>query len=278
MPTKSRLTLFQLFFLSFAYVFSGLFLIREESFLSLLIPLVPTLVYGALGYCFLAATPAMTEGKDRWISFLSCGKPHLCGRLFAELLSFFGAAELILSWLAFASSVQGFSEFMPFSLAAALILLLAVFFGAHGLTATGRFAELLVFLILPLLFWLVFWDFAEVDLRAFSDDPYAWLVVLPSPILYTFSMTVLQSTAVPKPIGCRAVIPLVSFGGAVTAVLCAFLFLLYGADENNIFLLLFGWSAASVRLALLVCVCTASGSGRITWRFREKEAEHHAKR
>ena len=273
MPAKSRLTLFQLFFLSFAYVFSGLFLIGERSFLSLLVPLVSALVYCALGYCFLATAPMPTEGKDRWLSFLSGGKPHLCGKVTAELLAFFAAAELILSWLAFASSVQGFSEFMPFALAAALILLLAVFFGAHGLTAVGRFSELLVFLILPLLFWLVFWDFAPIDFRAFSDDPYVWLVVLPSPILYTFSMTVLQSTAVPKPVGHRAVIPLVSLGGAVTAVLCAVLFLLYGADENNIFLLLFGWSAATVRLALLVCVCTASGSGRITWRLREKDAE-----
>ena len=36
MPKRSGITLFQLFFLSFSYVFSGLFLIRETAFLSLL--------------------------------------------------------------------------------------------------------------------------------------------------------------------------------------------------------------------------------------------------
>ncbi len=262
MPTKSRITLFQLFFLSFAYVFSGLFLIREASFLSLLIPLVPALVYCAIGHCFLQAAPAISE-KERWLSFLSCGKPHWTGRVFAGILAFFGAAELILSWLAFASSVQGFSDFLPFSLAAALVLLLAIFFAAHGTTAIGRFAELFAFLILPLLLWLVFFDFVKVDFRAFSENLYAWLAVLPSPIFYMFAMTVLSSTSVSEPIR-KTAVPLTSFGGALTAVLCAFLFLLFGAGEKNIFYLLFGWMTAIARLALLVCVCTANGSGRIT--------------
>lgn len=258
MPTKSRITLFQLFFLSFAYVFSGLFLIREGSFLSLLIPLASALVYGALGYGFLKAAPS---GGGGWLSFLSCGEPHLFGKIFAEVLSFFAAAELILSWLAFASSVSGFSSFLPFSFFAGLILVMAIFFGAHGLTAVGRFAELSAFLIVVLLLWLVFWDFVPVDLRAFSEDLYAWLIALPSPILYLFSATALTSTAVPKPAR-KASAPLVFLGGTATGILCAFLFLLYGAGESNVFYLLFGWTAAITRLALLICVCTAKGMGR----------------
>ena len=255
MPVKSKITLFQLFFLSVAYVFSGLFLIRETSFLSLLTPLVSALVYGAIGYGFLRAAP-VPSGGERWIAFLSCGRPSLTGKLFAELFSFFAAAELIVSWLAMASSVSGFSGFLPFSFSAALVLFLAIFFGAHGVTAVGRFAELLVFLIAPLLFWLVFWDFAPVDFTAVSENLYAWLVVLPSPILYLFSVTALTSTAVPKPAR-KIAVPLVSLGGAATGVLCAVLFLIYGAGENHIFLLLFGWMTAIVRLAILICVCTA---------------------
>ena len=255
MPTKSKITLFQLFFLSFAYVFSGLFLIRETSFLSLMIPLVSALIYGAIGYGFLQASP-VRSGEEGWLCFLSCGKPRLTGKMFSELFSFFAAAELILSWLSMAFSVSGFSGFLSFSLSAALILFLAIFFAAHGVTAIGRFAELTVFLIIPLLLWLVFWDFVPVNFRAFSEDLYAWLIVLPSPILYLFSVTVRTSTAVPRPAR-KIAVPLVSLGGAATGVLCAFLFLLYGAGENNIFLLLFGWTAAITRLALLICACTA---------------------
>ena len=257
MPTKSKITLFQLFFLSSAYVFSGLFLIRETSFLSLLIPLAPALVYGAVGYGFLQTAPQ----DGGWICFLSCGKPNLFGKVFAELLAFLAAAELILSWLAYASSVSGLSEVLPFSFSAALILLLAIFFGAHGLTAVGRFAELSVFLIVPLLFWLVFWDFAPIDFRAASENLYAWLVVLPSPILYLFSATARVSTAVPRPAR-RIAVPLAFLGGAAMGILCAFLFLLYGAEENHIFLLFFGWTAAVTRLAILICVCTAKGGWR----------------
>ena len=271
MPAKSQITLFQLFFLSFAYVFSGLFLIREASFLSLLVPLVSAFIYGAIGYCFLKASPAPSEG-DRWIVFLSCGKPHWSGKLFAEILAFFGAAELILSWPAMSFSVSGFSEFLSFSLSAALILLLAIFFSAHGLTAIGRFAELLVFLIVPLLLWLVFWDFVPVDFHAFSENFYAWLIVLPSPILYLFSMTTLKSTAVPRSAS-KAAVPLVSLGGTAAGILCTFLFLLYGTGENHIFYLLFGWLAAITRLSLLICVCTASRSERIAWRFRGNDTE-----
>ena len=69
MHAKSRITLFQLFFLSFAYVFSGLFLIREGSFLSLLIPLVSALVYGVIGYGFLRAAPEPSR-EERWLCFL----------------------------------------------------------------------------------------------------------------------------------------------------------------------------------------------------------------
>ena len=262
MPKRSGITLFQLFFLSFSYVFSGLFLIRETAFLSLLIPLAFVLPYCAVGYFFLRLAPRAIYEKERWLAFLSGGQVHAAGRLFAAFLSLIASVELIFTWLAYAVSVSAFSEFLPFSFVAVLILLLAIFVGGHGLTVIGRFAELFTFLIVPLMLWLIFWDFAPLDFGAFSENLYAFLIVSPAPILYLFSETVLQSTAVPNgsknPIG----IPAVCFLGAVTAVLCAFLFLLYGADKNNIFLLFFGWTAALVRLAVLICVCTAGRSGR----------------
>ncbi|MBR6745018.1 MAG: hypothetical protein IKM00_07385 [Clostridia bacterium] len=268
MPTKSQITLFQLFFLSFSYVCSGLLLLRETSFLSLLVPLLSAFVYCALGYCFLAASPPFRE-HDRWICFLSCGKPHLAAKIFAELLALLGAAELVLSWLALSSSVWSFSEFLPIALVAALLLPLAIFFSAHGLTAVGRFSELTVFLILPLFFWIVFFDFAEVDFRAFSENLHVLFVVLPSPVLYMFSMTERESTAMPKTVG-KIAVPLTAYGGVAAAVLCAFLFRLYGAGEQNLFLLLFAWTTGIVRLSLLVCVCTANRSGGSVSRLCEQ--------
>jgi len=259
----SGITVFQVFFLSFAYVFSGLFLIREEAFLSLLLPLAAALVYCALGYSFLQCAPCTLFPRERWLSFLSCGKPHAFARAFAVLLTLLGAAELVLSWIALAFSVGAFSDFISFSLAAALTLLLALFAGAHGPTVLGRFSELFAFPIAVLLLNLVFFDFAPVDFGAFSDDLYALFTVTPAPILYLFSLARLPSTAMPHTAGATVSVPVGSFLGTLAAVLCTFLFLLCKAD-GGVFHLLFGWMASLIRLSLLICVCTAHRAPLLT--------------
>jgi hypothetical protein len=172
-------------------------------------------------------------------------------------LVFLSALEMLLTWILFAYSVYSFSTFISFSLTAALILFLALFIASHGLTVLGRFSELSVFWIAPLLFRTIFRDFAEVDYSAFSPDLYTLLIVTPAPLFYLFSMAVSKSIAMPKPIKNLSVIPLCSFLGALLAVLCAFLFLLFGAGERGVFYLLFGWVASVIRLSLLICVCTA---------------------
>ena len=264
MRSRSRITLFQLFFLTFAYVFSGVFLISETAVPSLLIPLISAFVYCMVGYLYLKCMPTVFSEDGRWLSFLSCGKPYAAASVFAWIFSVFGAAELILSWVAFALRIHDFADFLPISLVAAAGLLLAIFVSAHGLTVVGRLAELLAFLIVPLILWAVLWEFAALDLRTFGEEPCAWITVLPSPIFYLLSMTALQSTAMPNAASKPIRIPMISFCGAVAAVICAFLFLLYGAGEKNVFRLFFGWTATLIRLALLVCVCTE--------RFGKKES------
>lgn len=259
MPARSKITLFQLFFLSVAYVFSGMFLLSETAVLSLLIPLIPAFVYSAVGYLYLRRLPTDFSEKGRWISFLSCGRPHMAARVFARIFSVFGAAELILIWIAVFCRIHDFTDFLPLSLVAAAVLFLAVFVGAHGLTVVGRFSELTAFLIAPLILWAVLRRFSALDLRTFGENPCVWITVLPSPIFYLFSMTTLQSATTPNA-NCNPIrIPLVLFGGAVAAAVCAFLFMLYGVGRENVFLLFFGWTATLIRLALLVCVCTERG-------------------
>ena len=253
--SKSKITTVQLFFLSFAYVFSGLFLIRERSFLSLLLPLGTVFLFSCFGYLFLKhAQGAFTE-KARFLTFLSCGRPHLVSKALAVFLIFLCAAEMLLSCLLFTYSVTVFSEFLSFTFVAAAALVLAIWIGAHGLTVLGRFSELFVFMIGVLLFRTVFFDFQTVEYGAFSKDLYALLTVTPAPLFYLFSMTALQSTAMPKPLKRLAYIPLLTLAGAAAAILCAFLFMLFGMGENSVFFLLFGWTASIIRLSLLISVC-----------------------
>lgn len=260
--SKSRITTVQLFFLSFAYVFSGLFLIRERSFLSLLLPLGMVLLFSCFGYLFLKRAQGNLTEKDRFLAFLSCGRPHLVSKALAVFLIFLCAAEMLLSCLLFTYSVTVFSEFLSFTFVAAAVLLFAIWIGAHGLTVLGRFSELFVFLIGVLLFRTVFFDFQTVEYGAFSKDLYALLTVTPAPLFYLFSMTALQSTAMPKPLKRLGYIPLLALAGAATAVLCAFLFMLFGMGENSVFLLLFGWTASIIRLSLLLCVCAGESFTR----------------
>ncbi len=250
---RSKITLFQLFFLSFSYVFSGLFLIGARSLLPMLVPLGAVLLFSALGFVFLDRAPRTFAEKERFLSFLSFGKPHFFAKFFAVLLSLTAAAEALLSVVAFSFSVRKFSAFLPFWFIFALLFLLVLFIAWHGLTAVGRFSELTVFLVLPLLFWLVFWDFQPLDIGSFSDSFYTYFLVTPAPVLYLLSMTVCESTVMPKPIHTR-IFPLVCFFGGCAAVLCMILFRIYGASADNIFFLFFGWMASLIRVGVLLSV------------------------
>lgn len=256
---KSKVTMVQVFFLSFSYVFSGLFLIRERSFLSLLIPLGFVFLFGVFGFLFLQCAPRAFDEKGRFLNFLSCGNPHWISKFFLAFLLILNAAEMILTWMTFARSAAEFSDFLSFPFAAAVVLLLGIFIGMHGLTALGRFSELSVFLIAGLLPRIVFFRFETVDFSSFSQNFYAFCIVTPAPLFYLFSMTVSESTAMPKPVKNLAVIPILSFFGAAFAVLCAFLCLLFDMNESNIFFLLFGWTASIIRLSLLISVCAGDG-------------------
>ncbi len=254
---KSKITVFQLFFLSFSYVFSGFFLVGERAFLSLLLTLAAVLLYAALGYLFTAYAPIRFEEKNRFSSFLSCAGDERPGKLLAAMITFFSAAELLLMLPLFISSVKNFSPFIPVWITALLLIAIVFFISAHGLSVIGRFSETMIFLLIPLFAYLVFRDTHPIDLSAFSKDLRSLFSIMPGPFLFLLSMTVSQSTAMPSPLKKRAlVLSSVLFGGAVLAVLAMFLLMLFGTGENNIFMLFLGWATSLVRASLLISLCT----------------------
>ncbi len=250
---SSKLTVFQLFFLSFSYVFSGLFLIGERSFLSLLIPIGTVLLFSLWGYFLTEMMPRGGAEKERFSFSRFFGMPKLLSVPLSVVFVLLAVAEAALSLIAFCFSVRSFSAFIPFWLVFIILGALVLFVAFHGLTAIGRLAELLAFLILPLIFYLVFWDVSPIELTSFSSDLYVLFTVSPAPILYLFFVTVLQSTSMPDVKSLR-LLPLTCVLGASLAVLCAILFLLYGASEKNVFLLFFGWMTSVIRIGMLLCV------------------------
>jgi hypothetical protein len=250
---RSGITFFQLFFLSFSYVFSGLFLVGARSFLPMLLPLCALILFSAAGFFFLEYAPRIFTEKGRLLSFLSMGKTHFPTKILAFFLILTAATEALLSVMAFSVSARRFATFLPFWLIFAIILFFVLFMASHGITAVGRFSELMAFLVLPLIFRLVFWDLQPILLGDFSENIYAFFLVTPAPIFYLLSMTVSESTAMPKAVDLRF-FPIVCFFGGCAAVLCMLLFRLYGVGETNIFFLFFGWMASAVRVGTLFCV------------------------
>lgn len=248
-----KITLLQLFFLSFSYVFSGLFLIGERSFLSFLLPVVAVLLFSACGFFLLQNAPDCNAKKYGLRDFLSCGTSAPLSTVLSVVFALFAMVEAGLSLFAFCFSVRAFASFLPFWLILIICAGLIVFVAAHGLTAIGRLSELMAFLILPLLLWILLWKVSPIDLTAFSSNLYAVFAVTPAPILFLFSATVSKTTAMPNEKSLR-LFPFASVLGAVLAVLCAVLFLIYGASEEHIFFLFFGWLTSVIRIALLLCI------------------------
>ena len=253
MKYTAKITLFQLFFLSFAYVFSGLFLVGERSFLSLLIPAGAVLLFSAWGYSLLQNAPRGCAEKERLVFFLSCGMPKGIAVSLGVAFVLLSMAEAVLSLLALCFSAYAFSSFLPFWLIFLISGVMIVFIASHGLTVIGRLAELMAFLIVPLMLWILLWRVEPIDITAFSSDLHVLFTVTPAPILFLFSSAVLKSTAMPKEKRLHSV-PLAAITGAAVAVLCTVLFLLYGASENNIFFLFFGWMTSVIRIGMLLCV------------------------
>lgn len=247
------ITVFQLFFLTFSYVFSGLFLIGERSFLSLLIPVGTVLLFSAVGFFLSENLPKMGAEKERFCFSRVFDIPKAVAVPLNVALILFVTAEAIVSLIGFCLSVRSFSPWIPFWLTVAVSGAVVLFVAYHGLTAIGRLSELMAFLILPLIFYLVFRNVSPVDITAFSPDLHVFFTVTPIPFLYLFPVTALRSTAMPDP-GSSRILPWVSVLGAVLAVICMILFLLYGASGNHIFLLFFGWMTSVIRIAMLLCM------------------------
>lgn len=251
---SAKITLFQLFFLSFSYVFSGLFLSGARSLLSFLIPLGAMVLCSSVGFFLLGYAPRTFAEKGRFLSFLSMGRVSPFAKLLGVLFSFSAVAEALVSVIALTFSAHAFSRFIPFWLVFALTLALSLFAAWHGLTAVGRFSELMLLPIVPFFLYLLLWNVEPMAIGRLFEHVYVFFLVMPAPVFYLLSMTVSESTAMPKAVKDLRLFPLTMCAGALLAVLCMSLFMLYGADDGNVIFLFFGWVTGMIRAGMLFCV------------------------
>ncbi len=255
---KTHLSAFQLFFLTFLYVFSGLSLSKTDSLLPLALPFAVSLLWAVIGY-----RGAMKKRED-FKDFLSAYMPRRETVIPLAFFLFTSAAEAVFVLLEAGVGFFSESDFIPFSLILAVLLGIAILTARQGVTVLGRLAELSLFLIVPLIAVHLFGDYVPAEMIGAASGFRLAFSVMPAPILFLLSMTAVSCDegttdsfrAMRNPPKDRA-------GFLVRTVACASLFavllraflLMFPLGEHELLVYFLEYTAHAAKLSLLFSVC-----------------------
>ena len=183
---KTHLTPFQLFFLTFLYVFSGLSLADADSFLALILPFAAVLLWTVIGY--RGAMKKRTDIAD----FLSAYMPKKETWIPLAFFLLTSAAEAVYLLIEAGTVLTLEANFIPFPLILAVLIGIALLTARKGVTVLGRFAELSLFLIVPLIFIHVFGDLSPMKMMGDFSGIRLVFSVMPAPIFFLLSMTMVS--------------------------------------------------------------------------------------
>lgn len=254
---KTHLTPFQLFFLAFLYVFSGFALADAISPLSFLLPIVMSILWAVVGY--RGALQKRTDMTD----FLSAYLPKRETVIPLSVFLFTVSAEAVITILDVSAVFWGRSDFIPFP------LILAVFFGiamltvCKGTTALGRFSELSLFLLVPIVILHLFGDFKPMNAAETSSALRLIFSVMPSPIFFLLSMTAVsgdegisagfRATGSAPKNRAAFLIGIVALAATFAAILRVFL-LTFPLAEKDLLSYFLEYTAHAVKLSLLFSI------------------------
>ncbi len=263
---KTHLTPFQLFFLTFLYVFSGLTLADADSFLALMLPFAVVLLWAVIGY-----RGAMKKRAD-FSDFLSAYMPKKETGIPLAFFLFTSAAEAVCLLMDAGTILTLEANFIPFPLILAVLIGIAILTARRGVTVLGRFAELSLFLLVPLIFIHLFGEFSPITMIGDFSGVRIAFSVMPAPIFFLLSMTTVSGDTgtsdgfratgkVPKN-RAEFLIKTVIAAAAIAVILKAFLWM-FPLGEHELLLYFTEYMAYVAKLSLLFSVC-AHG-------FREKK-------
>ena len=254
---KTHLTPFQLFFLTLLYVFSGLVLTDAVSPLSLLLPIVMSVLWAVVGY--RGALQKRTDMAD----FLSAYLPKRETVIPLSVFLFTASAEAVIGILDVAAVFWGRSDFIPFPIVLAIFFGISMLIVRKGTTVLGRFSELSLFLLIPIVILHLFGGFKPINAMESSSMLRLVFSVMPTSIFFLLSMTAVSGDegiskgfrATGKTPKNRAsfLIGIVVLASAVAAVLRAFL-LTFPLAEEDLLVYFLEYTAHAVRLSLLFSI------------------------
>ena len=266
---KTHLTPFQLFLLTFLYVFSGLSLADADSFLALILPFSAVLLWAVIGY--RGATKKRAELSD----FLSAYMPKKETAIPLAFFLFTVAAEAVCLLMDAGTVLTLEADFIPFPLILAVLIAIACLTAKKGVTVLGRLAELSLFLLVPLVLVHLFGAFHPIQTSGEASGVRLVFSVMPSSVFFLLSMTTVsgdegtsdgfRSTG-RAPRNRAGFLIKTVIGGAGFAVLARAFLLMFPFGEHALLIYFLEYMAYAVKLSLLFSIL-AHG-------FRKKNAKY----
>lgn len=254
---KEKITPYQLMFLTFSYMLSGFFLGSVRNFYIVIAEFVFLCIYAYVGY------PGFSLERRGFFDFIGAIVPAKLAKLTILAFLLLAWAQLVPTLVIFAQYVRLISDFLPTWFVGLTLFAAAVFASAQGMTVLGRLAELLPFLLVPLLVTRPFFDFSP----AFAVFPWngsgALSFISITPIFYLLSKTVtagdvcasrsLKASRADIADRGRYVLCFLLIGGLAAVAVYGFLFL-FEVTAGDVLFRMFVWWTAFLRLAALCSV------------------------
>ncbi len=261
---KTYVSPFQLFFLTFLYVFSGITLAGADSITALLLPLGIAVLWAFVGY------GGALQKRETFRDFLSAYLPKKeTGIPLAFFLTVTGA-ELVYVLLDVGMFFRMGSDFIPFPLILAILLGIASLVCRGGMTLLGRFSELILILLVPLVSLHLLGGFEMPNLVGTASVTRLLFAVMPAPIFFLLSMTTVSGDdgtsdafriTAKKPKNRAGYLTLTVIGGAGLAVLMRLFLIVFSFGESELLLYFLEYGAHTAKLSILISLLVQGLAG-----------------
>lgn len=251
---KTHITPFQLFFLTFSYLLSGFFLFSIRSVFGILAQLAVFAVFVML------ARPGLSRRRETLYEFVGVFVPGavLPAVLTAALL-LPAVFQMVHTAVSFSESAGRTADFLPLWLILAILIAVALFAVGGGMTGAGRFAELLPFLLVPLLCIRPFGGFAPMLSVSDFNALRVLSCVSAAPVFFLAAKTVVpgdegisdaMGAVVSVPSDRASYMTKLLLGAAAAAAVVYGYLMLFAIDGKDVFFRLTVWMLHFIRLTV----------------------------
>ena len=255
---RTHITPVQLFFLIFAYLLSGFFLYNIHSYYAVAAQFAVFSLFAVLG------TGGLFRRRRGLADFISFYVSRPFKLVFLGLFLILSVFQMGRTIIFYSESIERYCDFLPSWMILFAIGFCAVLTVRQGMTAIGRLAELIPFILVPLVFVRPFGDFAPV--LAASDFPASGVLscVSSAPVFFLASKTVTSGDdgisssmrVASTPPASRAFYLLRIMIAAAASASLVYVFLsLFSFHADDVFLSLFLWMLHILRLSVLIGIC-----------------------